>query len=96
METTGEFVASGTNWLVGAPRWFDGNDIIDWTAAQIAQANREGHTRMPWRFLIPSAGEQHYFSGGVSRVSLRRVRAAAPATRITTVVPATVLDVVVR
>ena len=93
-ETTGEFVASGTNWLAGAPRWFDGNDIADWTGAQIAQANREGRTRMQWRYLTSAV--QLYFRGGVSAENLRSVRRGDPLKWIPTVVPATVLDVVVR
>ena len=28
-ETEMRFVASGTNWLLGAPRWNDGNDLAD-------------------------------------------------------------------
>jgi hypothetical protein len=95
-ETTGDFVASGTNWLVGAPRWFDGNDIADWTEAQIAQANREGRTRMPWRFLSFSAGTQLYIRGGVSGENLRSVRRGVPSLWLPVTVPATVLDVVVR
>ena len=95
-ETTGEFVASGTNWLVGTPRWFDGNDIADWTEAQVAQANREGRTRTRWRHLSLSAGAQLYIRGGVSGENLRGVRRGVSSTWVPWVVPATVLDVVVR
>jgi hypothetical protein len=95
-ETAGEFVASGTNWLLGRPRWFDGNDIADWTEAQIAQANREGRTRMRWLLLHRSAGSIMIDDGGVSERSLRRVRAEVPEVRNRVSVPATVIDVVVR
>jgi hypothetical protein len=33
---------SGTNWRLPAPIWNDGNDIADWTPAQLAQANKLG------------------------------------------------------
>ena len=35
---------SGTNWRLPAPIWNDGNDIMDWTPAQLAQANELGWT----------------------------------------------------
>jgi len=95
-ETTGEFAASGTNWLLGRPRWFDGNDVTDWTEAQIAQANREGRTRMRWLYLRSSAGDLLTAAGGVSERSLRQVRTEVPEAWVLVSVPATVLDVVVR
>lgn len=33
---------SGTNWTLKHPIWHDGNDIVDWTPAQIAEANSFG------------------------------------------------------
>jgi hypothetical protein len=33
---------SGTNWTLDRPVWNDGNDIVDWTSAQIAEANSFG------------------------------------------------------
>ncbi len=33
---------SGTNWRLPDPIWNDGNDIADWTPAQLAQANSQG------------------------------------------------------
>jgi DNA-binding SARP family transcriptional activator len=36
------FIASGTNWLARRPVWHDGNDVVDWTPAQLAEANRVG------------------------------------------------------
>lgn len=51
-ETDVRFIASGTNWTMGRPVWNDGNDVADWTLAQIARANASGQTpnrvlRMP-------------------------------------------------
>jgi len=95
-ETAGEFVASGTNWLLGRPRWFDGNDIAAWTEAQIAQTNREGRTRMQWLGVHRWASDSLVKDGGVSERSLRRLRAAVPEIWVRLSVPATVIDVVVR
>jgi hypothetical protein len=36
------YVASGTNWQVGAPIWGDGNDIVDWSAADLREADSSG------------------------------------------------------
>jgi hypothetical protein len=36
------FIASGTNWLARRPVWHDGNDVVDWTPAQLAEAKRVG------------------------------------------------------
>jgi hypothetical protein len=33
---------SGTNWRLPEPIWNDGNDIADWSPAQLAQANSQG------------------------------------------------------
>jgi DNA-binding SARP family transcriptional activator len=33
---------SGTNWRLPEPVWNDGNDIVDWTPEQLAQANARG------------------------------------------------------
>jgi hypothetical protein len=37
-----EDFVSGTNWRLPGPIWDDGNDIADWSPAQLAQANRLG------------------------------------------------------
>ncbi len=37
-----EDFVSGTNWRFPGPIWNDGNDIADWTPAQLAQANTRG------------------------------------------------------
>lgn len=33
---------SGTNWRLPRPIWNDGNDIVDWTPGQLAQASDRG------------------------------------------------------
>lgn len=33
---------SGTNWKMPVPIWNDGNDIVDWSSAQLAHANAFG------------------------------------------------------
>ncbi|HMA40903.1 MAG TPA: hypothetical protein VKP10_12545, partial [Gemmatimonadales bacterium] len=39
-----KYIASGTNWTVGRPVWGDGNDVVDWTPAQLQWANSHGQT----------------------------------------------------
>ncbi|MBU6366466.1 MAG: hypothetical protein KJT01_09685, partial [Gemmatimonadetes bacterium] len=41
-ETEMRFIASGTNWLLGTPRWNDGNDLADLSVAQLRQLERDG------------------------------------------------------
>lgn len=43
-EVGGDHVASATNWLVRKDVWNDGNDIAEFTASQIAQAQQFGCT----------------------------------------------------
>jgi hypothetical protein len=43
-ETEFRFVASGTNWLLGEPKWNDGNDIADFTPGQIEELRTTGLT----------------------------------------------------
>ena len=43
-ETEFRFAASGTNWLLGAPQWNDGNDIADFTPTQIEELRTTGQT----------------------------------------------------
>ena len=56
-EPDAAFFLSGTNWKVGAPRWGDGNDVVDWTATQLQSARDSGYvlTKMlrKDRSLIP-------------------------------------------
>jgi len=37
-----KYVASGTNWTMGAPIWDDGNDVMDWSASDLRQADSVG------------------------------------------------------
>ena len=41
------FVASGTNWLLGTPRWNDGNDLADLGPRQLEELERSGHFSWP-------------------------------------------------
>jgi hypothetical protein len=41
-ETEMRFVASGTNWLLGTPRWNDGNDLADLGPRQLDELERSG------------------------------------------------------
>lgn len=49
-ETDARWIASGTNWAVGAPVWDDGNDLADLTASDVAEANATGQLSRPWLF----------------------------------------------
>jgi hypothetical protein len=49
-ELTGDQVASATNWPVGYDVWNDGNDIAEFNATQIAQAQQNGVTVDNWLY----------------------------------------------
>ena len=53
-EETGDQVASATNWALGYDVWGDGNDIAEFNATQIAQAQQVGGTVDNWLVLGPS------------------------------------------
>jgi hypothetical protein len=53
-EETGDQVASATNWRVGYDVWGDGNDIAEFNATQIAQAQQIGATVDNWLVLGPT------------------------------------------
>jgi len=38
-------IASATNWTVGRLRWFNGDDIVDWSSGQLATADSIGRVR---------------------------------------------------
>ena len=49
-ETEARWIASGTNWAVGAPMWGDGNDLADLAGSAFDEANRSGGVQVPWYF----------------------------------------------
>lgn len=57
-EMRGDQVASASNWSQGADKWNDGNDIAELTAAQISEAQVNGHTEDNW--LIGDGYKQEY------------------------------------
>lgn len=48
---------SGTNWRLPQPIWNDGNDIVDWTPAQLAHANTMGWTLSRFVKIEDSTGK---------------------------------------
>ena len=52
-ETEFRFVASGTNWVLGEPKWNDGNDIADFTPGQIEELRTTGLTIQTMRTRNP-------------------------------------------
>lgn len=44
LETEMRFIASRTNWILGEPRWNDGNDVADLSEAQLEELDRSGVT----------------------------------------------------
>ena len=55
-ETEMRYLASATNWVLGAPRWNDGNDIADLTPQQLMEIERDGS--VDWMFLKPAGGRR--------------------------------------
>jgi len=49
-EIEDRFIASGTNWAVGQPRWFDGNDIADLRPEEIQTLADSGGIWRTWLF----------------------------------------------
>ena len=47
-ETSPAYVASGTNWPVGEPRWNNGTDISGWSPTLIRSAMATGTAWAPW------------------------------------------------
>jgi hypothetical protein len=48
-ETEFKYIASGTNWTLGAPRWHDGNDLVELPAETLARIRQDGYWRPRWR-----------------------------------------------
>jgi len=62
-----KYIASGTNWTVGRPVWGDGNDVADWSPAQLAAANAHGRT--PSKVLrVPQGVATQYVAATVFAV----------------------------
>lgn len=55
-ETDAEYVASGTNWPVGAPLWNNGTDIAAWPVDRIGEAARQGYVVAPRLCVGPEPG----------------------------------------
>jgi hypothetical protein len=51
-ETEMRFIASSTNWKLGAPRWDDGNDLADLTPSHLRRLEQEGRIFRP-KTLLP-------------------------------------------
>jgi hypothetical protein len=47
-ETEARFIASGTNWILERPQWFDGNDIVDLDSARLQELDSAGGIWWPW------------------------------------------------
>lgn len=54
-ETSMEYIASQTNWMIGAPTWFDGNDLADLSPARVDTLRTRGWLRMPKSFREESS-----------------------------------------
>jgi DNA-binding SARP family transcriptional activator len=50
-ETEMRFVASRTNWLLGTPRWNDGNDLADLGPGDLAELERIGYLYRPHTYV---------------------------------------------
>ena len=50
-ETEARFIASGTNWFLGEPQWYDGNDIVEFGQDQLRELDAAGGTW--WRWDLP-------------------------------------------
>jgi hypothetical protein len=75
-ETEMRFIASGTNWMLGAPVWFDGDDLADLPPSSIDSIVRIGYSR--WKRLIrPVDGrpspvtDPHLVTGTILEVEVR-------------------------
>lgn len=50
-ETEMQYIASGTNWMVGEPVWYDGNDLADLSAAAVDSLRRGGSALVQWLMI---------------------------------------------
>lgn len=58
-ETSGDYIASQTNWKLGRPAWNDGMDLADLTEGDIAAVRQDGSLTRHWLW---SAREMEVFS----------------------------------
>ena len=63
-ETEARYIASATNWEVGEPRWFDGNDLADLRPAEIDTLNESGGIWHPWLYRNYAAPYMPYWVAG--------------------------------
>lgn len=75
-ETEMRFIASATNWKLGTPQWFDGDDLIDLPRSAVDSLATVGFAR--WRRLVPKADPTrgaervpHTVTGTVLEVDVR-------------------------
>jgi hypothetical protein len=59
-ETEMRFIASATNWMLGAPRWRDGNDLVDLPSDKVETLRRFGFADWRWWDAIPGRPVRSY------------------------------------
>ena len=99
-ETEPDFVASATNWPLGRACWRDGNDVADWTAEQIDEADTAGQTTTWWQYGFANQDDsalRSALAAGTARLALGGARCRGPrALYVRTRTPATAIEIVVR
>jgi DNA-binding SARP family transcriptional activator len=88
-ETAAEFIASGTNWALRKPIWFDGNDVVDIAPPQEDLVRRTGQMRL--RPIVPDMGFAELLTPAEIEAAVREGRVAQGSGRK----PAAVIEVVV-
>ena len=58
LETEMRFIASRTSWMLGEPRWFDGDDIADMSPAALAVLDSAGRVVLPKRGFARGKGPE--------------------------------------
>jgi DNA-binding SARP family transcriptional activator len=88
-ETAAEFIASGTNWALRKPIWFDGNDVVDLGPSQEEVVRRTGQVRL--RPIMPNLGFAELLTPAEIEAAVRAGKVAQGSGRK----PAAVIEVVV-
>jgi hypothetical protein len=88
-ETAAEFIASGTNWALRRPIWFDGSDVADVGPPQAERVRRTG--RLSQELILPDLGFRELLTNDEIEAAVRAGRVA----RGVTTNPALVIEVVV-